>query len=348
MIYDEIGASPATAEAGRVLDSFGLQPGWDVECADADSAYTQTDLKGPVTWVRLPKWLQPKSWERMRDPVCVLAKNLYGHPLAGNYWAEHCEKQVKLAGFERTFETWPAVYKHKDLDLHLLVYVDDFRMAGRKEDREKGWALLQNHIKLSKPELWGRYLGVHSRVTENKDGTRTLHYEMDDFAQSCLDKYTELVGAVTDSTTAGKWHKHSAAKTPFIDETNIPLEDFEKTGQLADNAATMVMKLLWYGRMTRWDLLRQICLLAGFVAKWSVACDKILARLMAYIYHTRDHCLSITVGDTSDKWEIDMYSDADLAKCPFTKRSTSGTYAEIKGPRTISRSWHKYKANRDE
>ena len=44
--------------------------------------------------------------------------------------------------------------------------------------------------------------------------------------------------------------------------------------------------------------------------------------------------MSITVGDTADKWELHLYSDADLAKCPFTKRSTSGVYAEIIGPNT--------------
>jgi len=109
IIYDEIGASPATAEASRVLDALGLQPGWDVECSDADSAYTQTTLKGPVTWVRLPKWLQPESWQHMVDPVCILHKNLYGHPLAGNYWAEHCDEQVKKAGFVRACESWPSV-----------------------------------------------------------------------------------------------------------------------------------------------------------------------------------------------------------------------------------------------
>ena len=60
-----------------MLDALGLQPGWDVECADAETAYTQTILKGPKTWVRLPKWLQPESWAKYKDPVCVLYKDLY-------------------------------------------------------------------------------------------------------------------------------------------------------------------------------------------------------------------------------------------------------------------------------
>ena len=114
------------------------------------------------------------------------------------------------------------------------------------------------------------------------------------------------------------------------------MNDFKEDGILADHANSMIMKLLWLGRMTRWDLLRQICLLAGQVSKWSLACDRMLHRLMCYIYHTKDHCLSISVGDTADKWSLHLYTDADLAKCPFTKRSTSGIYVEIVSDNTSS------------
>ena len=130
--------------------------------------------------------------------------------------------------------------------------------------------------------------------------------------------------------------KFQKVSTPFIDETKIALQDFESPGELAENSASMIMKLLWLCRMSRWDLLRQICLLAGHVSKWTVACDKMLHRVMCYLYHTLDHCLSMTVGDFADKWEIKLFSDADLAKCPFTKRSTSGIYAEITGPNTVA------------
>ena len=275
----------------------------------------------------------------MRDPVCVLVRNLYGHPLAGNYWQNYCEEQVAKAGFERVHDAWPSFYKHKLKQCYLIIYVDDFRMAGRKDDRAYCWAELRKHVKLTSPELWGRYLGVQSVVadttyTDPATGTtrpaRTLRCDMTEFARSCVDRYTELTGV----------SKFTPVQTPFLDETKIAIEDYnfddKNKGQLADHANSIIMKLLWLGRMSRWDLLRQICLLAGQVSKWSVACDRMLHRLIAYLHHTVDHALSVTVGNPSSDWELHLYTDADLAKCPFTKRSTSGVYLEIKASHTLA------------
>ena len=35
------------------------------------------------TWVRLPRRVQPPEWANIDHPVCLLERNLYGHPLAG-------------------------------------------------------------------------------------------------------------------------------------------------------------------------------------------------------------------------------------------------------------------------
>ena len=53
--FNEMGLSPATMQSGKAVDVFGLQPGYTIEQADAEAAYTQCDLKGTPTWVRLPE-----------------------------------------------------------------------------------------------------------------------------------------------------------------------------------------------------------------------------------------------------------------------------------------------------
>eukprot|EP00971_Amphidinium_carterae_P296610 5892207-Amphidinium_carterae.1 len=65
----------------------------------------------------------------MRDPVCPLKRALYGHPDSGGFWERHCEKQVRSVGFEPVPE-WPSVFYHAKNDCMLVVYVDDFKMAG--------------------------------------------------------------------------------------------------------------------------------------------------------------------------------------------------------------------------
>ena len=37
----------------------------------------------PGVWTRLPKHKWPKPWSIMEDPVVLLERNLYGHPLTG-------------------------------------------------------------------------------------------------------------------------------------------------------------------------------------------------------------------------------------------------------------------------
>ena len=59
-LFNEMGSSPATMQAGKAVDVFGLQPGYTIEQADAEAAYTQCDLKGTPAWVRLPEDRWPR------------------------------------------------------------------------------------------------------------------------------------------------------------------------------------------------------------------------------------------------------------------------------------------------
>ena len=87
--------------AGKAVDAFGLQEGYCIEQSDAEAAYTQTEIQGTPTWVRLPQERWPEDWKKrgLTDPVCPLVLALYGHPDAGGYWEKHCEKCLSQIGF---------------------------------------------------------------------------------------------------------------------------------------------------------------------------------------------------------------------------------------------------------
>ena len=53
-LFNELGSSPATMEAGKAVDAYGAQPGFTTEQADGEQAYTQALMKGVETWVELP------------------------------------------------------------------------------------------------------------------------------------------------------------------------------------------------------------------------------------------------------------------------------------------------------
>ena len=114
-LFSELGSSPATMEAGKVLDAYGSQPGHTDQLADGKQAYTQTTLKGTETWVRLPK-------NKYKNPVVKLRLALYGHPVLGGFWEQHCERMLKEVGFELVFPSaWPSVFWHLHLRLLLAV-----------------------------------------------------------------------------------------------------------------------------------------------------------------------------------------------------------------------------------
>ena len=57
-LFQDMGSSPASMEAGKYVDCHGCLPGHDIEQADAEQAYVQADLEGTETWV----WLPPEAW----------------------------------------------------------------------------------------------------------------------------------------------------------------------------------------------------------------------------------------------------------------------------------------------
>ena len=48
----------------------------------------------PEIWIRLPRHTLPKSWEKIEDPVVLLDRNLYGHPLPGLLWEKTIRRSL--------------------------------------------------------------------------------------------------------------------------------------------------------------------------------------------------------------------------------------------------------------
>ena len=90
----EQGSSASQMTAVKVMDIISRLPGFAGQAADAVSAFAQVKMEDaprflkipksecPDVWIRLPRHKWPKSWSRMEDPVVLLERNLYGHPLA--------------------------------------------------------------------------------------------------------------------------------------------------------------------------------------------------------------------------------------------------------------------------
>ena len=51
-LFAELGSSPASMEAAKIVDAFGSQPGYRKAQANAKQAYIQALFKGVPTWLR--------------------------------------------------------------------------------------------------------------------------------------------------------------------------------------------------------------------------------------------------------------------------------------------------------
>ena len=340
--------------------------------ADAVRAYIQADLKGPRFFVELPPEAWP-SWvnlQNYRRPVVRLRKALYGHPDSGTMWEQHCDKAVKEVGFVAVGPEWPSTYYHKEMELLLVVYVDDLKMAGPESKMKLGWQKLRSKLDLEPETELGLYLGCQlvRGQTKLKDGTKvsTITYDMESFLEQSVQKYLEIVGKdvslksvptpslpedakdhparapcgegpVSQCTWCGTVHPITEpTKSKLVPTSNSAQAQVDEVpkGELAPHAASVLMKLLYAARIARFDLLRSINMLARNVTKWSKQDDVRLHHLMCYVQSTKGKKLIGWVGNNIKELSVGIYADADYAGCGQSLRSTSGSHMMAFGSHT--------------
>ena len=95
----------------------------------------------------------------MEDPVVFLERNLYGHPLAGLLWKRQFEKILLKHGWEK-FQIGSVFWI-----ILICVCGDDIKLAGKKQNLDPMWKLLNKEVDLGEPTsfLDHVYLGCTQR-----------------------------------------------------------------------------------------------------------------------------------------------------------------------------------------
>ena len=278
----------------------------------------------PDIWIRLPRHKWPKSWSSMEDQAVPLERNLYGHPLAGLLWERHFEKIFLKHGWGK-IPNWECLFVHHEKGLFLSVYVDDTKLAGKKQNLDPTWKVLNKEVDLEEPTsfLDHVYLGCTQRKCQiskdTVDNCRTMlesrisaggleklpfsqnlrisswSYDMAGHAKKCVERYCELANKTTQQL-----YKVS---TPCIDDHYFKEVETKSVGELSITCPQIVLKCLYLARIGRPDILWSVNKLARSITKWTKACDKRLNRLISYI-HTRVSTNNIVM------WEI-LLSNAD-------------------------------------
>ena len=224
--------------------------------------------------------------------------------MAGLLWERQFEKILLKNGWEKVFN-WECLFVHREKGLFLSVYVDDIKLAGKKQNLDPMWKLLNKEVDLGEPTsfLDHVYLGCTQRQCEiSKDivendrtmvesrisagGTEKLpcsenlrisswSHDMEGHAKKCVERYCELANKTTQQL-----YKVS---TPCIEDHNVEEEELKCVGELSKVSSQIVLKCLFWARIGRPDILWSVNKLARSITKWTKACDKRLSRLI-FIY----------------------------------------------------------------
>ena len=230
----------------------------------------------PDIWIRPPRHKWPKSWSSMEDPVVPLERNLYGHLLVGLLWEKQFEKILLQHCWEKV-PNWECFFVHREKGLFLSVYVDDIKLAGKKQNLDPMWKVLNKEVDLGKPTsfLDREHLGCTQRqceisknivdnyrimfesrisagATEKLQCSENLSisswsYDMEGHAKKCVERYCELANRTTQQL-----YKVS---TPRIDDHHLKEEEMKSVREVSQVCSQIVLKCLYLSRIGRPDIL---------------------------------------------------------------------------------------------
>ena len=339
-VFTERGSSASQMTAAKVMDIISRLLGCAGHAADAVSAFTQVKMEdaskllkipkseSPDIWIRLPRHKWPKSWSSIEDPVVLLERNLHGHPLAGLLWKRQFEKILLQYGWEKV-SNWECLFVHRQKVLFLSVYVDDLKLAGKKQNINPMWKLLNKEVYLGEPTSFIDH--VYLRCTQRQceiskdivDNYRTMFepristgrteklpysdnlsisswfYDMAGLAKKCVERYCELANKTTQQL-----YKVS---TPCIDDHHLQEEELKSVGELSKICSQIVLKCLYLARIGRPDILWSVNKLVRSMTKWTKACDKRLNRLISYFHHTCEYKQYCHVGNIAKQCRRDCF-----------------------------------------
>ena len=220
-------------------------------------------------------------------------------------------------GWEKN-QDWECLFVHREKGLFLSVYVGVIKLAGKKQNIDPMWTLLNKKVELGEPTsfLDHVYLGCTQRQCQTSkdtvDNYRTMFesrisaggteklsysenfsyffmvlcYDMEGQAKKCVERYCELSNKTTQQL--------------------------------------IVLKCLYLARIGRPDILWSVHKLAESIAKWTKACDKRLNRFISYIHHTCEYKQNCYVGNTAKQCRLGQFQDSVFAGDLEDSKSTSG------------------------
>ncbi|XP_056849759.1 retrovirus-related Pol polyprotein from transposon RE2 isoform X2 [Raphanus sativus] len=306
--YKDTFAPVAKMNTVRFLLKLSAAHRWEIHQMDVHNAFLHGDLEEEI-YMQLPPGFKTD------DPtkVCQLRKSLYGLKQAPRCWFAKLSKALLSFGFIQSYEDYSLFsFVQGDVCLHILVYVDDFIIAGNNNSTiERFKTYLHKCFKMKDLGNLKYFLGLE--IARGPEGifVSQRKYALDIVAEC------GLLGAKPSPVPTELNHKLALSN-------GRPLRDPSQYRRLVGR--------LIYLTFTRPELSYIVHILSQFMQKpqedhWLAA-----LRVVRYLKGTTGQGIMLT----SDRnLRLTAYSDSDWSACPITRRSLSA-YIVLLGDSVVS------------
>ena len=236
--------------------------------------------------------------------------------------------------------------------LFLSVYVDDIKLAGKKQNISPTWKyywktlIWENQHHSSTMFVWvalkedvrlARILWIITEICSNQGfppGLRKNYQEQKPWWNLMPKRYLHgpMTWKVTQRNACERYCEFANQTTEQLYKVTTPCMDDHQSKE--EENMDQWQNYLLFARTLFWNVffshvlvdwyLWSVNKLARAVTKWTKACDKRVALLISYIHHTCEYRQYCHVGNTAKQCRLGLFKDFDFAGDFEESKSTSG------------------------
>ncbi|GJV49096.1 putative RNA-directed DNA polymerase [Tanacetum coccineum] len=316
--FDETFSPVVKIVTVRCLINLAVQNSWPLFQLDVNNAFLYGDLSETV-YMDLPEGYFSPNDKR----VCRLKKSLYGLKQAPRQWNAKLTHTLIEHGFKQSKSDYSLFTKsEKGSFIVLLVYVDDIIVTGNNVNSIESFKkFLKTKFQIKDLGKLKYFLGIE--VVDTNKGVCLSQRKY------CLDLLSEF-GLLACKPSAIPLEQN-------ISITNEPTD----SDPLIDNITEyqkLIGKLI-YLTHTRPDIAYSVHCLSQFMHKPLKSHLKIALKVLRYLKSAPGKGIHVIKNNVTS---LDVYVDADWAKCVVTRKSVTGFCILLNGSLV---SWKSKKQN---
>lgn len=302
--YNETFSPVARYDTVRAILSVAASEHLHLAQFDVKSAFLNGFLKEEIYMQ------QPEGFSDGTDRVCKLHKSLYGLKQSPRCWNQRFKDFLVSLGLVES-KADPCLFFRENCDDKLIVvlYVDDGLIsASKKEDIEVFLRKIQDEFKIT-TEPVGYFLNIN--IICQEDGSIEINQES--YAKDILRRFN-----MTEANAV-----------------STPIEQYLQPDKLTNDKPTnapyreAVGCLMYLAVGTRPDIMFAVSYVSRFLEHPQEIHWSLVKRILKYIKGSVS--LGIKYEATHANGRLEIYTDADYASDPATRRSVSGIVAKFCG-----------------